>query len=265
MPTKEHTRLARGLVETLESRVHVGPPVGEIEIQSAQEFLRQHDFSRASDYFGRLGRIQQRLQDRPAAAPHGTRNYGGAAAECWMQVQSVFDHVILSICHEGDFHTRHGRVKISHRFNQAGRIDFVELKFLRSLQPCLNGELRKLLTVKGYQNLQRDWYVAEAFALRVLPQELVFLFEDLFRCPRNEILAWLVNIGHRTVADLLADLRSNRVNGSVAGAGGNPDQLGLKEVLADEVARPILKQAAALESVVEFDDPQTVIIRYVRK
>jgi hypothetical protein len=176
----------------------------------------------------------------------------------------VFDHVILSTCHEGDFNTRHGRVKISHRFNQAGRMDFVELKFLRSLQPCLNGELRKLLTVKDYQSLQKDWHATEAFALRVLPQELIFLFEDLFHFPRNEILAWLVNIGHRTVADLLEDLRANRVNGCDV-ARGNPDQLCLKEVLADEVAMPILEQAATLESVVEFDGPETVVIRYVRK
>ena len=67
------------------------------------------------------------------------------------------------------------------------------------------------------------------------------------------------------MADLLADLKSNRVNGGVAGASSNPGQLCLKEILADQVARPILEQAAALESVVEFDDPETVLIRYVRK
>jgi hypothetical protein len=86
MPTKEHKRLARGLVETLESRVHAGPPVGETEIHSAREFLRQHDFSTASDYFGRLGRIQDRLVNRPVVVRQEKRNYGGEAAGCWMQV-----------------------------------------------------------------------------------------------------------------------------------------------------------------------------------
>ena len=131
-----------------------------------------------------------------------------------MQVQSIFDHVILSTCYEGDFNTKHGRVKISHRFNQEGRIDFVEMKYLRSLHPLLNGELRKLLTVQNYASLPKDWYEAKASVLRVLPQELVFLYEDIFRCPRTQILAWLLNIGHGIVADLLQDLKSRKVNGS---------------------------------------------------
>ena len=42
MPTKESRRQARGLVEELELRAHVGPPVRENEIVSAREFLRQH-------------------------------------------------------------------------------------------------------------------------------------------------------------------------------------------------------------------------------
>jgi len=29
--------------------------------------------------------------------------------------------------------------------------------------------------------------------LDVLPQELVFLFENIFRCPKDEVLAWLIN------------------------------------------------------------------------
>ena len=107
----------------------------------------------ASDYFQRLEQIKAGLrpdQPRRALLP-GKRNYGGEAAGRWMQLQSAYDHVILSTCYEGDFDCKPGRVKVSHRFNQAGRADFVELKFLRSLQPCLNGEIRKLLRVKDYQ------------------------------------------------------------------------------------------------------------------
>jgi len=127
-----------------------------------------------------------------------------------MQVQSIFDHVILSTCYAGDFNNKHGRVKISHRFNQEGRIDFVELKFLNALHPSLNGELRKLLTIKDYSSLRKDWYVAEASVLRVLPQELIFLYEDIFRCPKSQLFAWLLNIGHRLVEDCLKDLKSQK-------------------------------------------------------
>jgi len=265
MPTKESRRQARGLVEELESRTHAGPPVHENEIVSAREFLRQHDFPSASDYFNRLVQIQDRVGARPAARPQAKRNYGGEAGGWWMQVQSVYDHVILSTCHQGEFNLRRGRVKISHRFNQAGRIDFVELKFLRSLQPELNGGIRKLLTVKDYQHLTKDWHEAEAFALRVLPQELIFLFQDIFRCPRNEVLGWLINIGHQAVEDLLNVVTAHPVNGCDTRSDGNPDQLCLKTVLTDEVAWPILERAAALESAVEFDDPEKVVVRYRRK
>src|SRR3989304_4898752 len=161
MPTKENKQQARGLVEALEFRVHAGPPVCDTEILTAREFLRQHDFSAASDYFNRLGQVQNRVGTRPAAVRQEKRNYGGEAAGRWMQVQSIYDHVILSTCHEGEFNLRRGRVKGSHRFNQAGRIDFVELKLLRSLQPCLDGSIRKLLTVRGYQSLRKDWLAAE--------------------------------------------------------------------------------------------------------
>jgi hypothetical protein len=148
--TKDHKQFAKGLIQGLELRVHVGPPVREAEVLSAREFLRQNDFSLASDYFHRLAQIQNRLEARVSAPamPPAKRNYGGQAAGRWMQLQSAYDHVILSTCYEGEFDFKQGKVKISHRFNQQGRIDFVELKFLRSLQPCLNGEIRSLLRVR---------------------------------------------------------------------------------------------------------------------
>lgn len=232
---------------------------------SARNFLRDNDFSDASDYFQRLERIRNRLQTRSPMPPllPGKRNYGGQAAGRWMQLQSAYDHLILSTCYDGESNSQMGRIKISHRFNQAGRFDFVELKFLRSLHPCLNGELRSLLRVKDYHNIRKDWHAAEAFVLPLLPRELAFLYEDVFRCPREELLAWLINIGHRMVADLLADLRVGRVNGSERLHEGNGNQLCLTSVQSDDVALPILEQAASLESAVELSDPRTAVVRYV--
>lgn len=265
MPTKEHKRHARGIVEALESRAHAGPSVGPTEILSARTFLEQHDFSPASDYFRRLVQLQDGLVRRPRVAQQEKRNYGGEAAGCWMQLQSIYDHVILSVCYDGEFNSQRGRVKISHRFNQAGRIDFVELKFLRSLQPCLTGEIRKLVTIKDYQHVHQDWLENEAHVLRVLPQELVFLYGNLFRCSRADIIGWLINIGHRTVTDLVNELRAGRVNGCERETGGNPNQLRLATVNADEVALPILERAAALESTVEITDSESVVVRYLRR
>ena len=262
--TKDHKRQAKDLIEALESRVHVGPAVLDDEVHSAREFLRHNEFPVASDYFRRLERIQNRLEARPTTPVllPGKRNYGGEAAGRWLQVQSAYDHIIMSHCYEGEFHCKSGRIKISHRFNQAGRVDFVELKFLRSLDPCLNGEIRKLVRVKDYPIIRKDWRAVEAFVLPILPQELVFLYQDIFRCPRPEVLAWLVNIGHRLVGDLLEDLRGQPPNGCDAGAGGNGDQLSLETVRTDEVAVPILDQAAALECAVELSDSKTAVVRY---
>jgi hypothetical protein len=265
MPTKEDKRQARELVETLEGRLHAGYPVGKREIDYACDFLRQNDFSAASDYFSRLTLIQNRVGSRPATLPQEKRNYGGKAAGHWMQVQSVYDHVILSTCFEGDFNTRRGRIKISHRFSQAGRIDFVELKFLRSLQPELDGAIRKLLLVQEYQNRPKDWYEAEAFALRVLPRELVFVFGEVFRSPREEVLGWLVNIGHWSAENLLNDLRKRPCNGGLRDSENNPNQLDLEAILSDKVAMPILEQAAGLECTVDLDAPESVIVRYYQK
>ena len=327
MATKENKRQIRELMEGLEQRIHSGPAIQRAEIQSARDLLRQNDFSPASDYFNRLVQLESRLhgRTREVIRPQIKRNYGGKAAGYQMQVQSIHDHLILSTCYEGDFNTRHGRVKISHRFNQEGRIDFVELKFLNSLHPPLNGELRKLLTVKDYPSIRKDWYEAEAHVLRVLPQELVFLYEDIFQCPRPEMLAWLVNIGHGLVADLLQDLKSrkhnssrlnltnptatepnlcwpnggghqngngsvsqngngravclaqetnghgrtaqngNGLNGSRLRTPGYPEQLQLDTLHQDEVAMPILEKAAGLESVVEIDHSDGVLVRYSRK
>ena len=267
MATKDQKRQARGLIEALESRVHVGPPVRDGELHSAREFLRQNEFPVASDYYHRLGQIQHRLQTRPATASllPAKRNYGGEAAGHWMQLQSAYDHVILSTCYEGEFDLKPGRIKISHRLNQAGRIDFVELKFLRSLHSCLNGEIRTLLRVMDYQDLRKDWRTAEAFVLPVLPQELIFLYPDLFRCPRPAILAWLVNIGHRLTEDLLQDLRTRPPNGSLPCRGKNGDQLSLSAIRTDEVALPILEHAASLECAVELAAPKTALVRYTTR
>lgn len=201
---------------------------------------------------------------RPAPV-NGKRNYGGEAGGCWVQIQSAYDHVILSTCYQGEFNLRRGRIKLSHRFNREGRIDFVETKLLRSLQPCLDGEIRKLVMVKDYQSLHRGWFAAQAFVLRVLPQELIFLFEDLFRCPRNELLAWLINIGHRLVRDMLPDLQRCPANGCHTEPSANPNQLALEVLRSDEVAWPILQKASALEAGVAVLEPTVVEIRYNRK
>jgi hypothetical protein len=216
MATKENKRQVRELVEGLEQRVHCGPVIRDGEIQSARDFLRQHDFSPNSDYFNRLADIENRVQGRVRHIfqPPVKRNYGGKAGGSQMQIQSIFDHVILSTCYAGDFNTQHGRVKISHRFNQEGRIDFVELKYLNSLHPPLNGELRKLLAVKDYASLRKDWFEAEASVLGVLPKELIFLHADIFQCPKSQLFAGLINIGHEIVEGLLKNLKSQKSQSS---------------------------------------------------
>jgi hypothetical protein len=221
-----------------------------------------------------------------------------------MQVQSVYDHLILSTCYAGNFNNKRGRIKISHRFNREGRIDFVEMKYLKSLDTCLNGELRKLLIVKDYASVQKDWHEAEAFVLEILPRELAFLYEDIFRCQRTQLFAWLLNIGHGIVEDLLKNLQSCKFRFSAATASGTgpnlgwppqgwnqntanipatngsrkticvepppqpgryPDQLPLDALLQDDVALPILEKAAGLESVVEMSGDMEAIVRYARK
>jgi hypothetical protein len=264
--TKEHKRFARGLIERLESRVHLGPPINATEIHSAHEFLRQSDFSPASDYFSRLTEIQNRLSVRPSEPAPGRakRNYGGEAAGRWVQVQSIHDHVILSTCYQGEFNLKRGRVKISHRFNAEGRVDFVELKFLRALASWLDGEVRKLIMIQDYQNIRKDWHEADAFTLRVLPQELIFLFTDIFRCPKREVLAWLINIGHGLAGNLLDALSMDISRSLASQSAGENGQLCLHALRRDEVALPILKKAVALDAAVELDDDKTAIVRYRR-
>jgi len=262
---KDHRKYARGLIEGLESRVHLGPPIRATELQSAQDYLLQNDFSPASDYFSRLGQIRSRLEPRlrQAPLPPPKRNYGGEAAGCWLQLQSAYDHVILSTCYDGAMDGRQGRVKISHRFNRAGRVDFVELKFLRSLQPCLDGEYRKLLMVKDYAQIRNDWHAAEAFILTILPRELIFLYPDIFRCPREEVLAWLVNIGHRLTKDFVTELACRPAEAWDTRPRTNGEQRCLAAVRSDEVAMPILEQAQALECAVEITGPKTAVVRYL--
>lgn len=246
--------------------MHRGPPICEKEIGSAHEFLRQCSFSPASDYYSRLTEIRNRLSGRsyPWSTAGEKRNYGGKAAGRWLQVQSIHDHVIISSCYEGEFNLKRGRVKLSHRFNSEGRIDFVELKFLRSMSPCLTGEIRKLLLVKDFQDIQKDWHEAEAFTLRVLPQELIFLFAEIFRCPKTEVLAGLINIGQGMAGDLSADLNGEALRQPSTQTSVEQAQLCLTELQSDEVAMPILERAAALESVVELSDDKSVVIRYHR-
>jgi hypothetical protein len=182
-----------------------------------------------------------------------------------MQIQSAYDHVILSTCYAGEHQSQHGRIKLSHRFNQAGRIDFVELKFLRSLQPFLTGAFRKLVSVCNYQHLKKDWSSAEAFVLPVLPRELIFLFPDIFRCERSELLAWLINIGHTLTGDLLANLAEDPSRRNAIESAETQPQLPLEELLHDSIAFPILQTAAGLESAVESREEKKVLVRYYRR
>ena len=264
MATKEHKTQARLLIEHLESRLHNGAPIADTELSSVSEFLRQRDFSAASDYHARLVKVRHQLLNRSKhPAPHqGKRNYGGQAGDQWMQVQSAFDHLILSTCYAGKFNTHRGRIKISHRFNREGRIDFVELKFVQSLLPVLNGQFRKLLLVSGYQTIRKDWRVADAFVLPVVPQELIFLYENVFRCPKHELFAWLINIGHGITQDLGDTLRSAFGGGREFRSNSQVGQLPLQAIREDEVALPIIEKAATLQSTVECLEPSRVVVRY---
>src|ERR1041385_2196921 len=106
--TKEHKRHAKGLIEKLESRIHAGPRIEHGEVLSVRQFLHQNDFSPASEYFRRLVEIQDRLAGRANnhTPAQGKRNYGGQAGGRHMQVQSIYDHVILSVCYAGASNTK---------------------------------------------------------------------------------------------------------------------------------------------------------------
>lgn len=261
--TKEHKRHIKGLIEQLESRVHSGPRIEHGELLSVRQFLHQNDFSPASEYFRRLGQIQDCLARRTNGHPilQGKRNYGGQAGGRHMQLQSIYDHVILSVCYGGEFNMRRGRVKVSHRFNQEGRVDFVELKFLCSLSPPLNGATRKLVLVKDYQKIRKDWDATEAFVLPVLPQELVFLYKDIFRCTRPDIFTWLINIGHFISAELLTELETRLPQPPKS----DSEQLDLHAIREDALALPILQRAASRESAVEIEEERIILVRYFRK
>ncbi len=263
MATKDNRNQARALIEQLESRLHTGPPIADAELLTVSDFLRRKEFSEASDYHTRLRRLRDQVTVRSKqwVPRHGKRNYGGQAAGAWMQVQSAYDHLILSVCYAGEFNTRRGRIKISHRFNREGRIDFVELKFVSALLPCLNGAFRKLLMVKNYQTIKKDWRVAEAFVLPVLPKELIFLYENVFRAPRHELLAWLINVGHGITGDLRQSLRLG-ARPEAEPAADPSSQLPLGALVEDQVALPILTQAADLRSTVQCLAPDQALVRY---
>ena len=80
--------------------------------------------------------------------------------------------------------------------------------------------------------------------LPILPQELVFLYENIFRCPREQVLAWLVNIGHRLAKDLMQDLEQQPpADGEDTPPRANGEQRPLSAVRSDDVAMPILENA----------------------
>jgi hypothetical protein len=181
-----------------------------------------------------------------------------------MQVQSAYDHIIVSTCYAGEFNTQRGRIKLSHRFNRAGRVDFIEVKLLKSLHPALHGEYRKLLVLKNYQACNREWHEAEAFVLPVLPRELIFLYPEVFRIPRGQMLAWLVNIGHSLTADLCKAMYQESING-VNSVSERGTQLPLKDIPKDDVAVPILEKSSGLQASIEMLDSGNVLISYSRK
>lgn len=262
-PTREARRQARRRMEWLETAIHTGPGLQPAELQKFEQFLREAGFPPSSEYFQRLARLQEVLRSRPSPPDAAKRDYAGFAAGCWMQVQSVYDHCLISVCYDGQFNRQPGRIKITHRFNRAGRVDFVEAKLLRSLEPILHGALRKLITIREYPHREPDWWAAPAFALRVLPRELLFLHPDIFRHPRPRLLAWLINIGHHTVADLVRELAQAEPSPRLP---EGRHQYPLDWLPTDPVAWPILQQAALLEAVVEPGDaPDVHHVRYLRR
>ncbi len=116
--------------------------------------------------------------------------------------------------------------------------------------------------MKDYQQLAGDWHRAQGFVLRVLPQELIFLYTDIFRVPRGEMFGWLINIGHQLVGSLTEALRIGGVNGVEHGTAGMANQLPLAAIQHDVVAMPILEKAAALHASADMLDETEVQISY---
>ena len=80
------------------------------ELDSARQFLDRSEFSRSSDYYNRLSRIQYRLETRTSQTviPNGKRNYGGEAAGYVLAVSEP--HVALPALMD---HLRHSGVTLA--------------------------------------------------------------------------------------------------------------------------------------------------------
>ena len=126
-----------------------------------------------------------------------------------------------------------------------------------------NGTRRGYALRMGVARLVCSAALGICFVLPILPRELIFLHTNLFRFPRPEVLAWLVNIGHRLADDLCQALTGVRTNGAPQPSANG--QLPLESAQEDEVARPILEQAGSLEAVVELEQTETAVVRYISR
>lgn len=188
------------------------------------------------------------------------RDYVGLVDETLVQAAPVYDHIFLSRLYGKQTKQGGCRIRVSWRFNQEGRIDLIDTKIVKTPDRRFIGSIRHLLRVKEYNEagFEKNWWVAEAYCLPCVPQEMLCFMDGFLRLPMKEKYQEILEEGHGTAELILYGLENHYI-GSIRRANR---QMPLSHICYDNPAIHILDSAAGLWPQVSVKGRDELIIEY---
>lgn len=268
------------IVESLETRVALKKPISTDEVQGAADLMESLGFSEQSAYYARLERLyvladkqKPAVVEKPAERPDapvtdsealdfkrvGRREYAAIYSRGSAFLKFVYDHFFLMKLHKRWYKDRGMAVKISHRFNQEGRIDLVDAVLVHSLDPRMDRAVKHLLSVDGYDKKEKGWHGAEAFYLPIVPFEMIAFDEQFINKTYVERCQSLLREGHDGARLLVREMRAGKLQES---SSVRSEQKQLAEIVEDREGLYMLIKAASLVPTVRDYDKERVMVGY---
>jgi hypothetical protein len=148
-----------------------------------------------------------------------------------LQVMPVYDHIFLSRVYGG-------RLKMSWRFNRAGRLDLIDSIVIVREGPKNNPE--HLVLVEGFQSCDPEWSERPAEYI-MPPDEIRYVHGSFDRLDLQDLYQSLIRFGHSMCREFLADLDTGGVKNFDQ---YRSNQKPLTHVAKDEPAMYMLRRVA---------------------
>ena len=224
------------------------------KVNGMKSFLKSQGVARESEYFRRLNELESKnlfsfenSNDENINFSKPKRVYSGFIDnKRILRVIPVYDHLFLSRIYGG-------KIKVSWRFNQSGRLDLIDSMIFPE------NRVYNILNVLDFQsgNKEKPNWGDNLARINEFPEEAVLINKGFGNLGNIEKYQSIARFGHSEASDLYGSLKSRRFNKLTNPRDG---EKGIEDMFDDQEALALCQRASLLvPSIKRFDDKRVRI------